>query len=264
MKEIKIPGFTTNIQADDALAIGIFGEHGAGKTRFCITAPDPIGFIPLDRKARKTIEKTARELGKVVVMPDKDFIRVENPMALAVMKPEDAKVYYRKHVNTVKEAAFKLYQHKDIKTVCIDTGTQLWEDMLFAEFGRSQRIMPRDRGPCNQEMIDFLNALSGKNLIVTHRAKEIWSGGDAGKPTGRYEHAGFPHLGYYVNVLAEFVCDEKKKAEDEERYYMNISLCQANADIQGPAGKKFLADDMVTFMALAMSIYPDSDPESWS
>lgn len=264
MKEIKIPGFTTNVSAQDQLAIAVFGLAGSGKTRFCCTAPDPIGFIPLDRKTRRTVERVSRELGKTVVMPEQDFVRVENPMKLAVMDVTEAKKWYRAHVNRIKEAAFRLYDHKQIRSIVIDSASQLWEDMLFAEFGRAQRIMPRDRGAVNQEMIDLLNCLGGKHLILTHKASEIWSGsGDSARPTGKYEWKGFPHLGYHVNVIAELVCNEHKGPADEGRFTLNVVMCQDNPDIQGPGGKSLLQDASISFQMLALQIYPDSNLEDW-
>lgn len=254
-KTISIKGFSVNPKADDQLAIAVFGEQGSGKTRFAITAPDPIGFIPLDRKSRKTVDKIAKDLDKTVVMPDKDYIRVAEPMRLSVMKPDAAKVYYRQHVDAVKHAAFTLAAHADIKTIVVDTGTQLWEDILFAHFGRTDRIMPRDRGPANQEMIDFLNALSHKNLIITHKAKEIWK---SDKPTGKYELAGFPHIGYHVNTMIEFVCDQNKKIDESDRFYINVLLCQDNPDIQGPNGNKLITDEMISFDVLSMFIFPEA------
>jgi hypothetical protein len=278
VKEIKLDaGFTSNIKADDALAIALFGEQGSGKTRFGITMPDPIGVIALDRKTRKTVERIAKELDKTVVMPTEDFIRVAKPMQLALLKPScganiesklDDKTpkmccaihYYRWHVNRIKSAALKLYEHRDIKSILMDTGTQLWEDILFAHFGRNERIMPRDRGPANQEMIDFLNCLSGKHLTITHKAKQVWKND---KPTDKYEWQGFPHLGYHTNVIAELVCDDGKGMDDEGRFYMNVHMCQDNPDIQGPGGKKILKDDSVNFPMLAYSVYPDVDVDEW-
>jgi len=279
MKEFKLdPGFTSTILADDKLALGIFGEQGSGKTRFGITAPDPIGIIPLDRKSRATVKRISEELGKKVVMPVHDFVRTENPMKMAMLKPTcgqsvDIKLtdaapryccaihYYRWHVNRIKSAAYTLYNNPGIRSIMIDTGTQLWEDILFAHFGRSERVMPRDRGPANQEMIEFLNCLSGKHLIITHKAREIWRND---KPTGRFDWAGFPHLGYHTNVIAEMVCDETKAEGTEGRFYLNMHLCQDNPDIQGPGGKKLLMDEQINFQTLAYSIYPDQDPDQWT
>lgn len=256
--QISIPGFSINPPADDKLAVAVFGQQGSGKTRFACTAPDPIGFIPLDRKARKTVDKIGAELGKIIIMPDKDFIRTGNPVALASYSVDQAKKYYRQHLDSIKKAAFALYDHPQVETIVIDTGSQLWEDILFAEFGRSQRIMPRDRGSVNQEMIDLLNALSGKNLVITHKAGAVWRND---QPTGNDEAKGFPHLGYHVNLLIEMGIDHKKKPVkdkdgeltgwEEGRFYLNVDMCQDNPNIQGPAGDKLLVDDMINWDNLA-------------
>lgn len=276
MKTIQIKGYVSNPPADDAIALAIFGEQGSGKTRFACTAPAPIGFIPLERKSRRTAQKMAEELDVQILMPEQDFIRTGNPMKLAVLpvecnKKKDvdfrkpakeyeccSKHYYRWHVDRIKGAAFELYDHPDIHTIVIDSGTQLWEDMLFAEFGRSQRIMPRDRGSVNQEMTDLLNALSGKHLIITHHSTQIWKND---KPTDRYDAKGFAHIGYHVNGTVEFVNDPSKGEDDEGRFYINVPLCQANPDIQGPGGKKLLMDWDISFGNLAELMYPGTEGE---
>src|SRR5262245_12225670 len=269
-KKIEIKGFTTNIKStvDLSLVIGLYGMQGSGKTRFCATAPDPIGVVPLDRKSRYTMAKTMEELGKVVVMPEKDYIRHENPLAIAAMPPEKAMTYYKEHVRAVMDAAFKLNGHPDIRTVVIDTGTQLWEDILFKNYGRNQRIMPRDRGSANQDMIDFLNAMSGKHLIITHKASEIWSGdGDSGKPTGQYRASGFGHLGYHSTVVMEMKKNVLYNSENGSgggkgwKWSVDIKDCQAMPELEGPQGKDLMTDDLISFQTLAMTIYPDMDPE---
>lgn len=252
-----LKGFTTDIKAGDSLAIAVHGLQGAGKSRFACTFPDPIGYIALDRKARRTVERVSKELGKTVVMPVEDFVRVSNPIQLANMKLDVAMAFYRNHVDTVKQAIYKMVPA--VKSIVIDTGSQLFEDMMFAHYGRAQRIMPRDRGELNQEMIDLLNFLSVRNLCIIHKSREIWKND---KPTGKFEIQGFRHIGYHVNVIAELACDDKKEPGDD-RFVMNVEMCQDNPDIQGPGGKKLLTDDNINFQNLAMLIYPDSDPSDW-
>lgn len=281
MKEIRISGYLTNPAADDAIALAIYGDRGSGKTRFACTAPGPIGFIPLERKSRRTITKMVEELGGTdavqVVIPKQDFVRLANPMKAAslpveckgrnvtvdITKPQStydccSRHYYRWHVDTVKHAIFELYGHPQIRTIVIDSGTQLWEDMLFAEFGRSQRIMPRDRGAVNQEMTDLLNAVSGKHLIITHHSSQVWKND---KPTDQTDVKGFAHIGYHVNGIVEFVLDEKKGSEDDGRFYINVPICQSNPDIQGRDGKRLLMDWEITFANLAEKMYPGTEGE---
>lgn len=252
----------------DHISMCNYGEHGTGKTRLIVTAPSKdssgaVGVVPLDSKTRATIRDARRELSlehKRFKFPAEDFIRHQQPMALAMMKPEEAIKYYRKHVNKIKDACWTLAEDKQVSTIAIDSGSQLWEDVLYAHYGRSQRILPRDRGPANQEMRDLLNSLQDKHLIVTHRSKEVWRND---KPTGLREPSGYSDMGYYVNVLAEHEHNQKPDRARNWRFSLSVRMCQARAALQGPDGENLLTDDSITFAALAMNIFPDSSPEDW-
>lgn len=274
---IPIPGFSSDTTPSDKHAFAIFGGPGAGKTQFCVSAPDPIGFISLDRKSRKTVDKVNRDLNKVIYMSDPDLIKVIQPMKMATLPAECAnktlrpspkspaplccaKHFHRWQVDRIKSAVYTLHEHPAIRTIVIDGMTQFWEDVLFAEFGRSQRIMPRDRGPVNREMKDFIGSLSDKHLILTHEARAVYKN-DKVVP-GKYELAGWPHTGYNVNCEVEFVCDEEKGEGTEGRFAVNVHKCQSNPNIQGPGGKKLLEDDQITFDYLATYIDPDWDPDN--
>jgi len=270
--KIKNVEFTSNIMAsvDHHLCIALHGLEGSGKTRFIATAPDPIGVVALDRKTRYTIAVVAEEFGKKVFMPTEDFIRHGDPIKLASMNEPTAKKHYMDHVKRVMEACYLLRDHKDIKTVALDTGSQLWEDIMIAEYGRNQRVLPRDRGPVNQMMIDFLNAMTGKHFIITHKAKELWKND---KPTGQYGPSGFGHVGYHATVMCEMKSNEKfgseKKGVPEWQFAMSVKKCQANALLQGEDGLDLLtepSDDPdydITFKNLAKMVYPLIDEEVW-
>lgn len=271
---VAIPGFTTDTTATDKHCFAVFGGPGAGKTRFTISAPDPIGFVSLDRKSRKTVDVIRQELDKVVYMSDENLIQPVNPMKMAMLAPDCtskvvkvntptapmccAKHFHRWQVNRIKEAVYTLHAHPAIRTIVIDGMTTFWEDVLFAEFGRSQRIMPRDRSTPNREMKEFILSLKDKHLILTHESRDVWKND---KPTDRCELAGWSHTGYNVNAEIEFVCDEHKAETDEGRFYVNVHRCQSNPNIQGPGGKKVLTDDMITFDYLATLIDPDWNPD---
>lgn len=272
-----IPGFTTDTTPDDRIALSVFGPPGSGKTRFSVSAPGPIGFIPLDRKSRKTVDMVKAELGAEVYMPKRDLVTPINPMKLAMMASECtnktllidtkkpcpmccAKHYHRWQVNLIKEAVYQLHDHPDIQTIVIDSGTAFYEDLMFATFGRAERIMQRDRGPINREMRDFYASLASKHLIVIHEAREIYKND---KGTGKFEASGWNKTGYNVNAEVELGIDDTK-AEGDSRFFMNVKRCQSNPGIQGPSGLGLLTDDQITFPYLAMAIYPDSELEEWT
>lgn len=267
----------------DKLSVASMGEQGSGKTRFGATYPSPIGIIPLDRKTRYSIGKTAVEMGKKVIMPSEDLIRLSNPMELAMMKDDcgTSKTilwksapptccsthFYRWHVNRIKETAFKLAEMPDSKcrSIIVDSGSQLSEDILYACYGRTQKVMPRDRGMYNQEMIDFLNAISNKHVLITHKAKEVWVNE---KPVpGEFKRKGFGEIGYHCNVEIEHYRGTKgkklKKPADGEEipFYIDVRQCQANPSLVGET--KLLENEQINFQTLAMLVFPDSDSEDW-
>lgn len=235
----------------DKLAIASFGRGGSGKTRFICTMPGKVGVIPLDRKTRRTLERTAAELnlkkGKIQI-PDHDFVRLENPMKLAMLNNDDAMTFYRNHVNRIKDAIYSLAE-STVDSISIDSGTQLAEDVLFANYGRDQKIYPRDRGTYNSEMKQLFASIQHKHLLITHEARAIWKNE---KPTERDEHAGWSKLEYNTNVMVEHSYSEKK-----EEFSMQVRMSQDRPDMIGET----LLDDNITFEMLAIMLYPDGD---WS
>jgi hypothetical protein len=237
--------------------------------------PGPIGVVPLDRKSRRTVEMAKAELGKVVMMPKVDLVTPINPMKLAsltplckgavasnINKPAPmccASHYHRHQVDKIKDAIYTLYGADSIKSIVLDSGTQFYEDMLFAEYGRSQRILPRERGAVNREMRDFYASLSKKNLYITHEARAIYKND---QKTDRIELSGWAHTGYNTNVEIEFGVNDAKE-EGEGKFYLTVKRCQDRPVLQGVSGKQLLTDEEITFPHLAMQMYPNSDFTDW-
>lgn len=253
--------------------VASFGVRGTGKTRFAASYPEPIGIIPLDRKTRYTLAKEISQTGKKVIIPKEDFIRVSDPMGLAARKNDCdskkqmkygdpkpdccAKHYYRWHANRVKEAAFTMVNMpiSQCRSIVIDTGTQLAKDLLFACYGRDTKIMPRDRGEYNSEMEIFINTCAQKNLLITHKAKEIWKGE---KPTGQFERRGWADIGYHCDCEIQHLRD-KKTGE----FYVDVIVSQTNPALFGVYGQRLLVNEDITFQNLALNIYEDSEEGDW-
>lgn len=237
----------------DKLAIVNYGGAGSGKTRLVATMPGKLGFIPLDRKSRRTMERAAAELklpkGKIV-FPKDDFVRLGKPMQLALMDPEAQMKFYREHVNRIKDALFSLSEKPDVDSIGIDTGTQLTEDVLFANYGRDQKIYPRDRGAFNSEMKQILAAVSNKHVIIPHESRSIWKND---KPTDKNEWVGWSKLDYNCNVIVEQTGPPATLKLDY-KFGLTVRLCQDSPDL---IGETILMDEDITFEMLATSIFPD-------
>jgi hypothetical protein len=256
-------------KSPEYLSLGIFGDRGVGKTRLLCTAPGAVGIVPLNGKCRPTIERAAAELcpDKKIYFPAQDLIRHARPMELAMLNPDCenrklvigipapmccARHYYRWHVNRVKDALWTLAEKPDIRTLCIDDGTQLYEDILYAHYGRANRISDKKTayGPVNTEMIEIINSVKNqKHLIIVNQAKEEYRG-EVG--TGRDTVSGFKSLGFHMSVMAEMERDPKSGT-----FYLSVRSCQEKASLYGDGGSKLLKNDDITFLDLAMKIFGD-------
>lgn len=268
-KIINIPGFTNDIASttDNSLVIAAYGLEGSGKTRLLATMPGPVGVIPCDRKSRATIKKEMEQLGrKDIFMPKDDFIRHDNPTKLGLLKPDDAMKYYGEHVKAIMEASYTLLNHPDIRSVAVDGGSQLWEDILFKHYGRNQRIMPRDRGPANQDMIDFLAAMTGKHFAITLKADNKWVND---KPVeGLLEPKGMRQMGFHVTLIVEMRHNERynpsvEREEFQWQFQAQVKHCQMEPLLQ-LAENGTLRDEMINFQTLASMVYPDADSEQFA
>jgi len=240
----------------DKLAIGTFGPAGSGKTRLTVTMPGKTGVIPLDRKQRRTIENAAAEMklpkGKII-FPKDDFVRLAKPMELVMMDQESAMKFYREHVNRIKDAIFTLAERKDVTSISIDPGTQLCEDVLFANYGRDQKIYPRDRGAYNSEMKQILASIQHKHVVIPFESRAIWKND---KPTDKTEWVGWSKLDYNVNVICEQLGPPHTAKNPDHDFSLTIRLCQDRPDL---IGETILLDENITFEMLATTIYPDGE-----
>ena len=287
----------TEQEYQEPLAVLVYGEAGSGKSRLLATASDPIGVLPMERKSRQTILHTAREFGKRVIMPEDDLVRPARAVLASTMpdacvtpeqfrqyKPEDQvkaaeaamqakaaampldcaapecclRCYHRWHANRSKSVAFRMAARQDIRTIAIDTFGQLTDDILFANYGRNEKIMPLDRKQFNREMTDFLNEICHKNLILTHHNATVWKDN---KPTNRSKPmSSWNKISHYANVVVQMRRDEMKTADGVEvTYTLSVDDCQANIAL---IGLDLLVNDAITFSNLGNAVYPDA-PDGW-
>jgi len=169
--------------------------------------------------------------------------------------------YYRWFANRTKSVAYRMAEMDSIKTIVIDPFGQFVDDMLFANYGRNEKIMPLDRKSFNREVIDFLNSICHKHVILTHHSDQVWKDN---KPTTKTKpRNSFSKLGHFLSVVIELVRDDDADASrGESTFQMLVKDCQPNValiDHRTP----LLVDGDITFQQLAVAVYPDADPEGW-
>lgn len=281
MKQIIIPNTTTLLTADDRPAISVFGDEVTGKTRFALTMPPPIGYVAIDKKAKRTMELLVDELGlkNLVHVNSAPFMTNKQMRELAMMTDAEAeaksKAVYLEVTNAVWDMAFAFAEHPDIQSIVVDRNSQLFDWVLFSYHGRKTKIDPKTgRATPNQWMIDFINMCRTKNLLLIHGNSEIWK--DTGKfdtrgekiqePSGKFKQDGFKNIGSFVLANLEMISNKLTAMDrselDEEgqlakKFRVKVHTCQTNSllegvdlDSVGVSGKEITWNNVMTALAV--------------
>ena len=249
------------IGAPDKLFVAAFGRPGTGKTRLMATAPG-LGVIPLQRKTRPTVEQVLKELypkRKVWWPKDHDaFYRYKNPMEMSLMNRDESIAFFRALVDRIKAGCWALLDNKDVQTIGIDSGYELYQLIVAAHYGRSLRFSAEKTAwePPNTEMRMLLASLQTKHVVFTTEAKDAYEGKN---PLGWDEPAGYKPIGYEANVLVENRFERNGTAEPI--FSIDVRMCQDRAALMGQ--RAVLLNDMCEFKYLASTIRPDTQPEDW-
>ena len=245
-KEIRVEGFTTDTTPDDRPAMCVFGEENVGKTRFGCTMPEAVGFIALDKNTKRSIDEYRKVTKAHILVPEKPFVSDKQAIELAMwdatLKTDQDKIRkaYTEIVSKIFEFAMKLAEHKDVASVAVD-GSQLFDYILFSHFGRRNQIESFQRGPANQDMVDFVNALRFKNLCLMNRAAEIWK--DTGEmdaqgrkkqsPSGKFKPDGFSKIGGFMTAVIELTAKRAKDLDLDQKYRVKVVTCKGNTLMEG-------------------------------
>ncbi len=269
---ISIPGTTTDLAPDDKPAIGCFGLEGTGKTRFAATSPGPIGLVALDKKSKRTFRDIANQLGVKVVVNEKPMMTDKEAITMAMidgdLDPKDKKLVMETYAAVVKrviDLSMAYAGHPDIQTIVVDTCSQLFDWILFSHFGRRNQIAPTSRTAPNQDMIDYVNALRSKNLVLIHRAKEIWKatgqydkqGNAIKEPSGKYEQEGYKHIGGFLTANLELTSKHTKTDDLSIKFRCKVVTSQSNCLMEGQdlhdygiSGESITWDNIITILGL--------------
>jgi len=275
-KTIELVEIGTQPNQEKLFTVVAFGLYGTGKTRFAVTFPGPLGVIALNSKCRATMEnvRDAEFPGKKIYFPKQDLIRHAKPMQLAMMKPrctEDQRAfnqvivgidepacctqhYYRWHMNRVKDAVFTMTEDPRVKTIIIDDCTIMYDDILFANFGRNNQISDKRTSYAvpNREMVEIITAASArKHTVLLAKGKYAYVND---KRTNQVVIEGYEKVGFDSTVILHMRRDEKTND-----FYADVQLCQERASLNGDAGKELLTNDEINFATLAAKIFGNDD-----
>ena len=211
-----------------------------GKTHFALTAPDPIAFINTDVGTEGVIEKFAH--------------KVIYPIEIAREEGETQDTAIRE-LKRYKDAYHAALEEKSVRSIVVDTSTEIWELYRMAKFGQLTEIMPYMYREVNKEYRDMVRKAYSynKNIIMLHKMKEEYVGKNK---TGEYGLAGFKETDYLVQVNVRLY---RYAPEDGGAFALYVKDCRQNPDIAGTE----LVDPMCSFPFLAATVLPDVDASHW-
>jgi hypothetical protein len=230
------------ISENNRLFASVSARWKCGKTRFGLTAPLPIGYIDVDLGVGELLTQTGDKAAQIHVLS---------------VTPYETQEASREMLDRLKEAIAFLCDSQAVRSIVIDTATELWEMVRFAHFGRLSSVMPRYYEAPNNEMAFILDRLlcSRKNVVLLHRMKDKYVND---KATGEDIPAMFKETAYVTNVNCRLYRDDPGD-EGVGEFHLVIDDCRANASVQGLE----LTGDSIGFPLVAQMIYPDTDPAVW-
>jgi len=228
------------------LIMSISGLEKQGKSHFGLTAPDPIAYVNTDEGMEGVVQKFGNKRIEVL---DVAVPNMENDD----IREQQAKTIWEKF----EKGYYAALEHKLIRTILIDTATEVWELLRLHKFGKLTQVMPYQYGPVNAVYRRMIRTAYkyDKNVILLHKMKAQYIND---KRTSKYERAGFNDTGFLVQLNAQVW-----KYEDDDdgpgEFAITILDSRHNPELNG----EVLEGPMCNFQTLAMMVLPEIDPNVW-
>lgn len=154
--------------------VSLEGERKSGKLHTALTAPEPIYLHSFDFGTEGVVEKFrngvfGRKAIYIAEYPSPDLVARSSSGGKDDVMNEAIRIWQ------IFESQYydSLASTRQAGTVIVDTGGQCFELLTLAEFGRTERILPRNRGKINGRMAAMVRAGYGsKNAFWLHTVKD--------------------------------------------------------------------------------------------
>lgn len=221
--------------------VSLEGERKTGKLHAALTFPEPVYVHSFDIGTEGVVEKfrDGRMGRKVIYLaeypsPDANF--------KSLGKRDDVMNEAIRVYQAFRQQYYdSLEQTKIGGTVVIDKGGQAFDMLTLAEFGRTERILPRNRGKINGPMAAMVRAGYGsKNVVWLHDVKDKYR--DAVGPdgsvvlddqgeiksvkTGERIPRGFGDMPYIVQMVGK--CERVDLAQGGSQFQIRITDARHN------------------------------------
>jgi hypothetical protein len=236
----------------EGILISVEGSQKTGKTELGLSLPDPLYILDLNLGLEGVIEKYVKA-GRTMYVK-----RIQIPFS-AALPGQAFSILATAAADKWKEAILSLQeaiQDKTVKSIFIDTGSELWDLLRIARLGKLAQVLPIQYASVNAEYRQLLQLLlcSGKNVVLSHKVKPEYVND---QKTNRFERAGFGDVGFDVQV--ELRSERDLKKDGDEQFTLTFMDCRANKNLKG----EVLMGKDANFLNVVSKIFPESDLKSW-
>lgn len=278
-KEITDAGFSAVRRSPHRLIASIQGPPKSGKSRLALTAKKPCGYISIEiggdeGVVDQFIPHGANSFEQIQIAQIR-MAEVAYPVDISDPKKYDEAVSQavQDAANIAMDRFYAAYYASlaNFETTIVDTGSDLWEIMRLANFGRLEKVPQLAYTQVNK-MFDRLidDAFSSKgSTILVHHLKEKWesfidekTGKERGRPSGIFEMAGYGGIKKKVQAVVELWREDLSEPDDVTGQLVKFfAQIIDSRHFAGAMGKQFEYD--FTFTDIGTTVMPGSTKTDW-
>lgn len=233
-----------NADIKKRLVMAVVAREKQGKTHFSLTAPGPIALFNTDIGLEGVVHKFI----------DKKDILVYN-ISVPAAKDRNVEAEAGRVWDDLENAMEQALGDPYIRTIIVDTASELWEIIRLAYFGKLTEVKPHHYAGVNAEFRRFLKRVfaTDKNLLLIQKMKAEYINNNR---TGEWEMQGFGDTPHIVQVVIRPYRVDKTHENEEgmllEKGTFGIVLdhCRHNPEVIGTN----LVGPMATFPIVAAMV----------
>lgn len=239
------------------LIAAVAAREKQGKTHFTLTAPGPVVTFNADIGLEGVVHKFLGE-GKEILVYNVPMPIVEgrNPKRV---EEEAGKIW-----EDLENAFESALANPAVRTIVLDTATEVWEIVRLAYFGKLTEIKPHHYSGVNGEFRRFLKKVynTDKNLLLVQKMKAEYVNNNR---TGEWEMAGFSDTPFIVQaVIHPFRVDKQMALEngatvEKGEFGVRIYESRHNPSVNG----EIFTGPMAAFPFVAATIIEGTSPDAY-
>jgi hypothetical protein len=240
-----------------------------GKTHWALTAPQPIAVISTDTGTREIVERFIRDY-------DKEIKLCQLTAASALVEAKRGDVGISEWLR-VEDAIYSVVEDKSVRTLVIDTATEVWELCRLAYFGKLAQVKPHHYAEPNNRfrvLVKYCyDTRPDLNSVWIHKHKKEYKASgknDESNWTGKYERSGMADVPFLVDVLAEHYKRLERDEENLSHLFFGLRVLDSRLKPEYVVGTELETEagmvggaEQCNFSTLAQTVWPETTSDYW-